>query len=156
MNPGQGDTFPKHFDTPNFYTDDLDYYLKPTESKVLWRIMREILGWYDKRETRQNVICLSIIVDGRFYKDTGERQSLGCGLKRNAVQKALKSLCEYNIIKQVKKTPVGNMYELNFDSDSIQWNALEERKSKDDAKNIRRIKTAKEAHERRITQETEV
>ena len=145
------------YQTPNFYADDLDYFLLPIETKVLWKILREIIGYHENLADRQNAVSLPTIVEGKIGqrgKNKGKRLSKGCGLSRQTVQKALQSLCQYQILLRVRKTSVGVIYEVNFDTDSIDWEGLQRRKLETEAKQRQRIEKARDTHAKNYAQET--
>ena len=119
---------PNSYQTPNFYTDYLDQYLLPSETKVLFKAVREILGWHQSVSDRQADLSLSDFVEGSF-KATGERRSFGCGLSKESVHKAIKALCQYNILQFRQRTRTGTRYFLNLDTDTIDWEGLQQRKN---------------------------
>lgn len=120
---------PNSFQHPNFYIDKLSYFLTPQENVVLDKAIREILGWDNKIEKRQARIALSIFVDGKFNRDTGERLCYGCGIGVGAIRLALMGLDEFGILVKVgKATPVGQLFRLQDDITQIDMAALELRR----------------------------
>lgn len=120
---------PNSFQTPNFYIDYLDQYLLPIETKVLFKAIREILGWHYSIDDRVKDLSLTDFVKGSI-KDNGEVRSFGCGLCRESVSKSIKSLCKYNILQKRERTKTGIRYFLNLNTDSIDWAGLDERRGK--------------------------
>ena len=123
----QGIYITNSYQTPNFYADSLDIYLTPIETKVLWKILREIIGYHEHLYDRQNVVSLQTIVDGKISKEDGRQLSYGCGLNRQTVQKALNNLCRFGIITKIRQTAQGLLYQVNFDTDKIDWEGLQQR-----------------------------
>jgi len=136
--------YPNTFQHHNAYVDRIAYYLTGNEEKVLNRILREIMGWEKGRQTLSATVSLSILVDGKFSKDTGERLASGCGLKEGAVRNALNVLVEYNIIRRVGEPDLsGQTYALNLDWDSINWALMESRASEKERANKRQMRNAR-------------
>lgn len=134
---------PNSFQHPNAYIDWIAYYLTPEEEKVLNKAIREIIGWQDKIADRKARIALSIFVDGKFSKKTGERLCMGCGLSLNTIRKALAALDKYGILlKDDEPTQEGQMYRLQDDFNAVDMAGLKVRREKRDAKNAARTKKA--------------
>lgn len=128
---------------PNFVTDYLDYYLTPPESKVLHRLLREILGYKKSMAALKNTISLSRLTDPVYSKENPtELFSLGCGLSRNTVQRILHQLETFNIITKHNKTTHGIQYGVNFDTNTYAWSALEDRERQRIEQNKARISGA--------------
>jgi len=133
---------PNSFQHPNFYIDKLSYFLTPQENVVLDKAIREILGWDNKIEKRQARIALSIFVDGKFNRETGERLCYGCGLGISAIRKALTALNEFGILVKVgEPCPIGQLFRLQDDIAQIDIAALELRRETQEAE--RKQRTAK-------------
>jgi len=132
--------YPNTFQHPNIFIDQIAYLLTAQEQSVLTRAIREILGWHDKAEDRQARIALSVFVNGVQKKD-GTRLSYGCGLGMSAVRKALAGLNTFNILIKVgDATNDGQMYKLNFDDATINWDALHTRATDKKQANKKRTK----------------
>jgi len=129
---------PNSFQCPNFLIDRLDYYLTPSETKVLVKAVREILGWNEKIPLRRSPIGLSIFVKGKPQKEV-----LGCGLGLGAVRDALENLDRFHILVKIgQPTQDGQMYWLQDDETKIDWDALQARRDKLDKKNKDRTEKA--------------
>jgi len=136
---------PNSFQHPNWYEDTLAYFLTPQEQVVLNKAIREILGWYNKIEGRKARIALSVFVDGKFNKETGDRLCYGCGIGLSAVRKAINALCRFKILDKVgDPTNDGQLYYLQPDADKIDMVALELRKEQQSAKHRERTSKARE------------
>lgn len=103
------------FQMPNFVEDLLDYFLTPTESKVLHRIIREIIGWKDRISDDSNSVSLSKIVEGYTSKH-GKVGCLPIGLTYATVEKAANQLCAYKILQKEGRSRQLIVYKLNFDT----------------------------------------
>jgi len=126
--------YPNTFQHHNAYIDRIAYFLTGNEEKVLNRILREIMGWEKGRAALATTVSISVLVDGKFSRETGERLASGCGLKEGAVRSALATLVEYNIIKRVGLPDTdGQTYALNLEWDSINWQGMEEKRAAKDA-----------------------
>lgn len=137
---------PNSFQHPNVLIDRLAYYLTPEENVVLDKAVREILGWHNKIESRKAPVSLSVFVDGKLNKETGERLCLGCGLGIQTVRKALAALDEFKILVKVgKATQDGQLFWLQDDEAAIDWDALEERRAELDEKNLKKTRKATKA-----------
>lgn len=141
------------FQNPNFYADELDEFLEPPETKVLLKAIREIIGWHHL-EDRAAFISYSVFLHGKFDRRDGKKLAGGCGLSRSALSKALESLNRYRILYRVKTPSLqnGTLYVLNFETETIDWEGLKQRKDKKFAKNSRR--TDKARHAERNKKET--
>ena len=137
---------PNAFQHPNILIDRLAYYLTPEENVVLDKAVREILGWRNKIESRKAAVSLSVFVDGKTSKETGERVCLGCGLGRNTVRRALVALDEFRILVKVgKPTRDGQLYWLQDDDTAIDWAELESRRAELDQQNLAKTNKATDA-----------
>jgi len=122
---------PNSFQHPNFYIDRLAYFLTPTENVVLTKAIREILGWHNKIEARKARIALSVFVDGKLSKETGEPLCYGCGISKGTVRKALQALDDFNIlVKDGEPQNDGQMLRLIDDEHSIRWDELIKRRDR--------------------------
>lgn len=133
---------PNSFQTPNFYIDYLDQYLLPSETKVLFKAIREILGWHTNIEERVNDLSLNDFIIGT-YKENGEVRSFGCGLCRDSVIKALAALCQYNILQRRERTKNGTRFFLNLDAETFDWAGLQARKNSQDERKIAQTRNAR-------------
>ena len=134
---------PNSFQHPNVYIDRLAFYLTPEEEKVLNKAVREILGWNDRIAERKAPIALSVFVDGKVNRETGERLAYGCGLSLAAVRKALKALNRYHILEKMgEPTLDGQYYWLQDDVTAIDWAGLETRRAEREQRNTRRTHKA--------------
>ena len=141
-----GTLIPNSFQYPNMYIDWLSYYLTSEEEKVLNKAVREILGWEDKIATRRARIALSVFVEGKTSKKTGELTCLGCGLGLQTVRKALAALDQYRIlVKEGDPTKDGQEYRIQDDADAIDWDGLAARREQWDKRNLKRTKAATQA-----------
>lgn len=102
---------PNNTQIPNIIFDKLMYRLGDAEFRVLMYICRRTYGF--QRQSDQ--ISYSQFVSGIIKKD-GTRLDGGCGVGKNAVSLALKSLIDLNIII-VEKNRWGNHYRINLDVD---------------------------------------
>jgi hypothetical protein len=137
---------PNSFQHPNIFIDQLAYFLTPAEQAVLNKAVREILGWQDKIEDRRARIALSVFVEGKFDRATGERLCYGCGLSEGTVRKALQELDKFNIlVKEGNATQDGQLFRLVNDPDEIDWAALEVRRAKRNHRNVARTEEATQA-----------
>jgi hypothetical protein len=127
---------PNSFQHPNILIDTLAYFLTPEENVVLAKAVREILGWHKRIELRKAPISLSVFIEGKFDKETGERLCYGCGLGIGSVRKALEKLDEFKILVKVGlPTQAGQTYWLQDDDTKIAWDKLKERRAEYDQKN---------------------
>lgn len=141
----QSSLIPNTFQHPNLYIDRLAHLLTPQEQVVLNKAVREILGWQNKRLTRQANISLSVFVDGKFDSN-GNRLCYGCGLGTGSVRTALKTLDKFKILlKDGEPTQDGQLYTLQIDSEKIDWQGLENRKAGQDQKRRRQTSAATRA-----------
>ena len=138
----QGVYIKNSYQMPNFITDFLDYYLTPAESKVLYRVVREILGWWDRPAEDKNVVAVTKILNGRRSSD-GVDNCLGCGLSHETIQNALRNLCQYRILIKEQRTQKGLVYRLNFDTTQYDMPALIQRVEKNQAINQQRMRSAR-------------
>jgi hypothetical protein len=135
---------PNSFQYPNIFIDRLQYLLTPEENTVLTKAIREILGWAGKIETRQGRISLSVFVDGKVNKKTGERICYGCGLKVGAIRNALAVLDKRGILIKIgEATNDGQMYTLQGDETKIDWDWLQNRKDGRSQANEQRTRNAR-------------
>lgn len=127
------------FQQSKLAVDWLSYYLTPAEEKVLTRATREIQRGGNTSQIAR--IPMSVFVSGR--RKEGTVLSLGCGLNKGTIRKALNSLNRYNVLRKVGwPTNKGQKYEL-VESDAINWNALERRRWDWDIENERRTVAAR-------------
>ena len=141
--------YPNTFQHHNAYVDQVSFYLTGNEEKVLNHIIREIIGYDDKSITRKAYIAMSILIEGKFRKENGERLSWGCGLKEGAVRNAINKLCEFGLISRVgKATQDGQCYELQLEWNKINWQAMQERKAENDAAYRKQLEGAREKNPR--------
>lgn len=108
---------PNTFMTPNAIIDVLMPLLTDGEFRVLMFITRHILGWEKGRETCKARISQSVMENGYSYQDKqgNKRQIQGCGLSKNPIRNALKSLQKYRIIEAIDKpTNDGQEWELSL------------------------------------------
>lgn len=133
------------FQNPNFYADELDEFLEPTETKVLLKAIREIIGWHHL-EDRAAFISYKTFLEGKFDRKTGKQLARGCGLCKSTLKKALEGLQTYRILHVVKTPSLQNgaLYVLNFDTDTIDWEGLQQRRADKLARNARNIRAARE------------
>lgn len=106
---------PNSFQTPNAIIDVLMPLLTDSEFRVLMFMVRQILGWQNSQVNKQARISQSLIENGYTYidKDGIEQVKAGCGVGRDAIRNALKSLVKYRIVKKIgKPTNDGQMWEL--------------------------------------------
>jgi predicted transcriptional regulator len=129
----QGVYIENSYQMPNFITDFLDFYLTPTESKVLYRVVREILGWRHRVGDDKNVVAVTKILNGHRSVD-GIDNCLGCGLGHETIQNALRNLCQYKILVKEQRTQKGIVYKLNFNTRDYDMPALIARLEKNQTK----------------------
>jgi hypothetical protein len=117
------------FQTPNAYIDDVMPHLTGEEFKVLIYAVRRILGF----QKRQDRISISQFTDGIQNSD-GEVLDEGTGLSIATVKKCLANLVSFNLMIRLEendsKTNEGVLWGLQWDSDKVNWAALEERENK--------------------------
>ena len=132
------------YQNPNFYADELDEFLEPPETKVLLKAIREIIGWHHL-EDRAAFISYDVFLRGKFDRKTGKQLARGCGLCKATLQKALNNLNEYKILLKLKSPSIknGQLYALNFDTDSIDWEGLRVRREDKLFGNKKRISHAR-------------
>lgn len=135
----------KSFQTPNFVTDFLDYYLTSVESKVLYHFIRSILGWKKRIGPEKNVVSISKIVHGH-KKDTGEDACLGCGLSYETVERTADQLCQLGILKKEQRTQRGCVYGLNFDTSQYDIETMLNRVNSRKTTNKKRMQAARQAN----------
>ena len=135
---------PNSYQTPNFYTDVLEEYLLSEETKVLFKAIREIIGFHDNLAERSAFISYAVFLDGKYSKD-GKKLACGCGLSRSTLTKVLCNLDRFKILVKVGKShhSKGQRYTLNFDTDFIDWAALEKRKQEREQKHKEQIAKAR-------------
>jgi hypothetical protein len=122
---------PNTFQHPNIFIDELMYFLTPEENICLTWAVRRILGFQANIMSRRDNISLSQFTDGIKTED-GRWLSRGCGLGVNTIRAALEGLEKYKVLIPTsgKPNPVkGQEYWLQDNKNSIDWDALEERKS---------------------------
>jgi len=121
---------PNSYQKPNFYSDELCYWLTTEEYVVLDFVIRRILGFESNRVSKRDRVSISQICNGIRSKKDGRLLSRGTGLSRPAVINALNSLNKFNIISKIgDPTNDGQEYELNIDKESIDIHGLVQRKS---------------------------
>jgi hypothetical protein len=135
------------YQMPNFITDFLDYYLTPVESKVLYRIVREILGWKKRISRDTNVVSLSKILKG-YRTEDGLERCLGIGLTHETLERTVEQLCAFNILTQEQRTQKGCVYRLNFNTGEYDVEALRQRVEQRKHMNRRRMQKARQANSR--------
>jgi len=141
--------YPNTFQHHNAYVDQVSFYLTGNEEKVLNHIIREIIGYDDKSITRKAYIAMSILIEGKFRKENGERLSWGCGLKEGAVRNAINKLCEFGLISRVgEATQDGQCYELQLEWSKVNWKAMQDRKSQKDEAYRKQLESAREKNPR--------
>jgi len=119
---------PNTLQYPNIYVDEVMYLLTPGENTVLLFAARQILGWDEGRESRQARISLSVFSKG--YEVRGRKVANGTGMSVAAVSAALSSLVQFGILKahpDAKASHDGLLYEINFESTSIDFVGLKKR-----------------------------
>jgi hypothetical protein len=133
---------PNSFQTPNDYVDSVMPHLTGEEFKVLIYAVRRILGF----QKRQDRISLSQFTDGIKNKD-GEILDSGTGLSVATVKKCLANLVAFNLMIRAgendPKTNDGILWELQWDSDKVNWSALEQREKKKAKVYQKRMKKAR-------------
>ena len=136
---------PNSFQTPNAYVDEgIIALLTGDETKLLFIAIRHILGWADKRVTRQDNISLS-----QFQKSSG--------LARKTVIEGMRRLARFNIVRMVKQgSPQDNeatLWELNLGQHGdINLDELEKRQDEQDGGNKMRIQKLNKAREEKKEQ----
>src|SRR3990167_7215215 len=136
---------PNSFQTPNAYVDEgIIALLTGNETKLLFIAIRHILGWADKRVTRQDNISLS-----QFQKSSG--------LARKTVIESMRRLARFNIVRMVKQgSPQDNeatLWELNLGQHGdINLDELEKRQDEQDGVNKMRIQKLNKAREEKKAQ----
>src|SRR3990167_1493027 len=136
---------PNSFQTPNAYVDEgIIALLTGDETKLLFIAIRHILGWADKRVTRQDNISLS-----QFQKSSG--------LARKTVIESMRRLARFNIVRMVKQgSPQDNeatLWELNLGQHGdINLDKLEKRQDEQDGVNKMRIQKLNKAREEKKAQ----
>src|SRR3990167_5673478 len=136
---------PNSFQTPNAYVDEgIIALLTGDETKLLFIAIRHILGWADKRVTRQDNISLS-----QFQKSSG--------LARKTVIESMRRLARFNIVRMVKQgSPQDNeatLWELNLGQHGdINLDELEKRQDEQDGVNKMRIQKLNKAREEKKAQ----
>lgn len=136
---------PNTFQTFNAYIDRAMIHLTDAEFRVLMYATRHIMGWQDKINSRMGYISLEMFENGFNYTDEDgeELHFAGCGLRRNAISKALGSLCEFGFLERVgKPTEKGQQWRLVA---KPQWQKLEARSAEIAARNQKRLTKANEA-----------
>jgi hypothetical protein len=113
------DFIPNTFQTPNAIIDKLMFLLTDSEFRVLMYMVRHVLGWQKKADTRRAHISLSTFENGFSYETPdGELSYPGCGLGQGTIRKALVALKKYRIAKAVgKPSQKGQQWELAFMTD---------------------------------------
>ena len=140
----------------NFYSDKLDEYLTPEESKVFNRILREIFGWDTKIGRMQARLAISIFTHGKF-NEYGEKIAGGVGLCRDAVVKALNNLERFGIIKR-KFDPTdplgqdGSMVSITIDDDFYDWPGLKKRLADKQADGKKRTEACRKGRKEKAAQ----
>lgn len=133
---------PNSFQTPNAYVDVLEYFLTSDEFKILMNIVRRIFGYENKRELHHDNISISQIEHGQRSKETGNKISNGVGLTHPTIIKCINNMCRFRIIKKVgRASRLGQLIELNLDSDTFAWDLMESRLLK--TKNLQKKKAEK-------------
>lgn len=130
------------FQMPNFITDFLDYYLTPVESKVLYRIVREILGWQRRITSTKNIVSLLKIQRG-YRTPEGTDACLGCGLSYETIETAVEQLCAFRILTKEQRTQKGCIYRLNFNTSDYDIAALQARAERKKHNNRNRMQQAR-------------
>jgi predicted transcriptional regulator len=139
--------YPNTFQHHNAYIDQIQFFLTGNEEKVLNRVLRGIMGWEKGRQTLTTTISLSVLVDGKISKKSGERLSYGCGLTEATIRKILKTLCGFGLIERVgKPTHSGQTYRLQLDWEKINRIAMEDRKATTDARYCEQMNKARKSN----------
>ena len=107
-----GEYYENSFQMPNLVIDLLDFYLTPIESKVLHRVIREILGWKKRIAFDKNIVSVSKMIRG-YIADDGKVSCLGIGLTRETVEKTLGQLCQFGILVKENQKQKGYIYRFN-------------------------------------------
>ena len=108
---------PNSFQTPNAIIDVLMPLLTDSEFRVLMFITRQILGWQKSATTKRARISQSVMEKGYTYVDAdgNEQHKQGCGIGKNPIRTALKSLQKYRIIEAIgSPTNDGQEWELSL------------------------------------------
>jgi hypothetical protein len=112
------------------------------EYKVLIYATRRILGF----QKRQDRISISQFTDGTKNRD-GETLDGGTGLGIGTVKKCLANLVDFGLMVRLQendpRTNEGTLWSLQWDSDKVNWQALEERAEQIDKMNAERIAKAR-------------
>jgi hypothetical protein len=118
--------YPNTFQVHNFYIDQILHLLTGEEWKVLSYAIRKIIGFQKSCDS----ISLSQFVTGCITRE-GKRLDHGTGLCRESVCNILKSLLNFGLLILVSpndpKENEGNYYGLQFDTNNIRFDLLEER-----------------------------
>jgi hypothetical protein len=136
---------PNTFQCFNAYVDRAMQHLTDAELRVLLYASRHIMGWQDKISSRMGHISLEMFEHGFDYTDDDGNllHFAGCGLRRNAISKALGSLCDFGFLERIGlPTEKGQRWLLGS---SPNWDKLETRSSEIAARNQKRLAKANEA-----------
>lgn len=133
------DYIPNTFPTPNNIVDRIMWLLTDPELRVLIYMTRHILGWTSSMKSHQARISLSRFVDG--YTTEAGVHFPGCGLSKNAVRDALKSLEQFKIVAEAgKRNNDGTLWKLAFmETNKVDEDGLKKRAEEKAAKNQKRI-----------------
>lgn len=139
------DYIPNTFPTPNNIVDRIMWLLTDPELRVLIYMTRHILGWTSSMKSHQARISLSRFVDG--YTTESGVHFPGCGLSKNAVRDALKSLEQFKIVAEAgKRNNDGTLWKLAFmETNKVDEDGLKKRAEEKAVKNQKRIVKATEA-----------
>lgn len=130
------------FQTPNAYVDEIMPHLSGEEWKVLTYATRRILGF----QKRQDRISISQFTDGTKNQD-GEVLDSGTGLGIETVKNCLANLVSFGLMVRLQendyKTNEGILWGLQWNSEKVNWEAIEARETKRTEANKKRIAKAR-------------
>lgn len=130
------------FQTPNAYVDEIMPHLSGEEWKVLTYATRRILGF----QKRQDRISISQFTDGIKSQD-GEALDSGTGLGIETVKNCLANLVAFGLMVRVsendKTKNEGVLWGLQWDSEKVNWDAIEAREIKRTEANKKRMAKAR-------------
>lgn len=147
------DFIPNTFQTPNAIVDKLMFLLTDSEFRVLMYMVRHILGWQRKADSRRACISLSNFSEGFSYPTPdGEVSYPGCGLNINPIRNALKELQKYRIVEAIG-TPkaIGQEWELRFmTKDDVDFIGLQLRQDKKHRSRKKQTEKAREVSPKNV------
>lgn len=131
--------YPNSFQVHNFYVDNLLHLLDGNEWKVLTYIIRRIVGFHKESDH----ISLTQLESG-ICKQNGEQLDHGVGLSRPCLIRVVDNLLKFGLIVLVedkRSVKVGRRFQLQFDTDKVNFAALQDRAALKDAQALEKSKS---------------